>query len=68
MHSTKPSSQDPAVDLSSTARIDRRNSVLAQIEAALLAGELGVANADQGGDPYNQGKARADAWGKGRLR
>jgi hypothetical protein len=44
-------SQDPA----DTARIDRRRSILAQIEAALLSDKLALEELEQhgGGDPYN---------------
>ena len=56
------------VDTSSTARIDRRQTVLAQIEAALLADKLSVLNLaaeSTGTDPYNRGLPRAaDNWGK----
>lgn len=58
------------VDTSSTARIDRRQTVLAQIEAALLADKLSVielADDQTGTDPYNSGSARgADSWGSRR--
>jgi hypothetical protein len=54
------------IDTGSTARIDRRSSVLAQIEAALLADKLSVlelVDESAGGDPYNRGKAQAnDLW------
>lgn len=52
-------------DTSSTARIDRRRSVLAQIEAALLADKLGVLEVVEestGTDPYNRGRLKGDAW------
>lgn len=43
-----------------TVRIDRRHSVLAQIEAALLADKLQIeepeAQRATGSDPYNSGK------------
>lgn len=52
-------------DLEDTARIDRRKSVLAQIEAALLADKLAVEES-KGSDPYNSGvyprMAGGDAW------
>lgn len=55
-------------DTGSTARIDRRQTVLAQIEAALLADKLSVLDfADEkgaGSDPYNCGRARGDVWSK----
>lgn len=53
-----------AVDTSTTAKIDRRQSVLAQIEAALLADKLGVLELarESGNDPYNRGRVKADAW------
>ena len=50
------------VDTASTARIDRRQTVLAQIEAALLADKLSVvemAEEGTGTDPYNRGVPRA---------
>ncbi len=57
------------VDSATTVRIDRRQTVLAQIEAALLADKLSVLEiADEGkctgSDPYNRGRARAASWGK----
>ena len=42
----------PPQDLEDTARIDRRNTVLAQIEAALMADKLAV-ETTKGADPYN---------------
>lgn len=45
------------VDTGSTARIDRRQTVLAQIEAALLADKLAVLELHEentGTDPYNR--------------
>lgn len=55
------------VDTSSTARIDRRQTVLAQIEAALLSDKLAVMNLSEentGTDPYNSGiYPKAQAWG-----
>jgi hypothetical protein len=58
-------------ETSSTARIDRRNTVLAQIEAALLADKLALLElADEraftGTDPYNLSKKSYDAWGSSR--
>lgn len=57
-----PNSPD---DLEDTARIDRRKTVLAQIEAALLADKLSIEGA-QGTDPYNSGvypkMAGGEAW------
>ncbi len=53
----------------STPRIDRRRTVLAQIEAALLADKMGVlelAGESTGTDPYNRGRARATVWSPGR--
>jgi hypothetical protein len=44
--------------LSDTARIDRRRTILAQIEAALLADKLSLEEVSQkatGSDPYNSG-------------
>lgn len=55
------------VDIASTARIDRRQTVLAQIEAALLADQISVldlAQENTGTDPYNSGYGRSDAWEK----
>ena len=57
------------VDTASTARIDRRQTVLAQIEAALLADKLSVLeladeSAGTGTDPYNMGRTRSTVWGK----
>jgi hypothetical protein len=46
-----------SVDPTSTARIDRRQSVLAQIEAALLADKLTLlelTDENTGTDPYNR--------------
>ena len=59
---------DP-VDSATTVRIDRRQTVLAQIEAALLADKLSVLEisgeaACTGTDPYNRGQVRTAAWGK----
>lgn len=50
------------IDTASTARIDRRHSVLAQIEAALLADKLSVLEISEestGQDPYNSFRASA---------
>ena len=57
------------VDSASTVRIDRRQTVLAQIEAALLADKLSVLEIAHEGtctgtDPYNRGRAHAAVWGK----
>jgi hypothetical protein len=55
------------IDTASTARIDRRQTVLAQIEAALLANKLSVlelVDENTGTDPYNRYSASADVWGK----
>lgn len=48
-------SDKPGPDTGDTARIDRRKSVLAQIEAALLADKLAIEELEQHGgrDPYN---------------
>ncbi len=51
-------------DTGDTARIDRRQTVLAQIEAALLANKLTVLDFDEeraGSDPYNHSRARSTA-------
>ncbi|MEO6186631.1 MAG: hypothetical protein ABIP38_07940 [Steroidobacteraceae bacterium] len=57
------------VDSASTVRIDRRQTVLAQIEAALLADKLSVLEIAgegtcAGTDPYNRGRTHAAGWGK----
>jgi len=53
------------IDANSTARIDRRQTVLAQIEAALLANKLSVLEIRQeertGNDPYNTSRSMAAA-------
>lgn len=57
----EPEGLDPAT----TVRLPVRNSVLAQIEAALLAEKLAVSDATvrrKGADPYNQARAKTDAW------
>jgi hypothetical protein len=63
------------MDLEDTARIDRRNTILAQIEAALLADKLSLeATSGQatGTDPYNtgirKGIASPSAWKDKRVR
>jgi hypothetical protein len=59
------------IDLAATARIDRRQTVLAQIEAALLADKLSVvdfAEESTGTDPYNRGRSRPSAWDSKRSR
>lgn len=45
------------VKLGDTARIDRRNTILAQLEAALLADKLALEEIQTkgGSDPYNSG-------------
>jgi hypothetical protein len=59
-------------DTGDTARIDRRQTVLAQIEAALLANKLSVLDFDEeraGSDPYNRSRARSAAvWDTRRKR
>lgn len=55
------------VDPSSTARLDRRQSVLAQIEAALLADKLSVLEIREestGTDPYNSFRPSAGPWAR----
>ena len=55
------------VDTSSTARIDRRQTIFAQIEAALLADKLSILELVEEGtgtDPYNRGRSPAEVWGK----
>jgi hypothetical protein len=57
------------LDTGSTARIDRRNTILAQIEAALLSGESTVVEGVRkvsGADPYNCGRTGVDVWGSRR--
>jgi hypothetical protein len=66
---TKTQSKLDKIDTASTARIDRRQTVLAQIEAALLANKLSVLelvdeNENTGTDPYNRYRKGADLWGK----
>jgi hypothetical protein len=57
-------------DLEDTVRIDRRTTVLAQIEAALLADKLSIAESNEGTDPYNSGAyprlSANDIWRTGR--
>ncbi len=61
-------------ELEDTARIERRYAVIAQIEAALLAGRLEVSEAPRratGTNPYDSGAqrpvaSRADGWGSRR--
>ena len=51
-------SPDAGSQLDDTVRIERRRTILAQLEAALLADKLAVAPADlarTGTDPYNSG-------------
>ena len=60
-----------SIDTASTARIDRRQTVLAQIEAALLADKLSVVDLVEestGTDPYNRGRARPSVWDSKRSR
>jgi hypothetical protein len=59
----------PVEDIEDTARIDRRNTILAQIEAALLADKLSLETSAQGtdNDPYNSGVhkvPKAGVWNK----
>jgi hypothetical protein len=59
------------IDTATTARIDRRQTVLAQIEAALLADKLAVvdfAEESTGTDPYNRGRTKPLAWNSKRSR
>jgi hypothetical protein len=54
-------------DLASTARLNRRQSILAQIEAALLADKLAVLETREestGTDPYNSFRASAGPWAR----
>jgi hypothetical protein len=50
------------VDPADTARINRRDTVLAQIEAALLADKLAIEEMKNhgGGDPYNSAATGTD--------
>jgi hypothetical protein len=53
------------LDPATTVRLPVRNTVLAQIEAALLAETLSVSEAQtgfRGIDPYNQAPPRKDTW------
>jgi hypothetical protein len=55
------------VDTAITARIDRRQTILAQIEAALLADKLSVLELGKestGTDPYNSGRVSHSVWSK----
>ncbi|HXC59851.1 MAG TPA: hypothetical protein VN645_11080 [Steroidobacteraceae bacterium] len=67
----EPRETEP-VDTSQTARIDRRQTVLAQIEAALLANKLSVlelAVESTGTDPYNRSRAPVtNTWDNKRVR
>jgi hypothetical protein len=61
-----------SADTADTARIDRRGTVLAQIEAALLANKLSVidfAEERNGTDPYNHSRSPvATVWDQKRVR
>jgi hypothetical protein len=60
-----PEELDPA----STVRLPVRNTVLAQIEAALLAETLSIAeynDSHKGIDPYNRAAPRRDSWANNR--
>ena len=53
------------IDTAATVRIDRRQTVLAQIEAALLANKLSVLEVREertGTDPYNSCRPITGAW------
>lgn len=55
------------VDTAITARIDRRQTVFAQIEAALLANKLSVLELREeatGTDPYNSVRVSKGPWSK----
>jgi hypothetical protein len=60
-----------SIDTAATARIDRRQTVLAQIEAALLADKLAVLDVVEectGTDPYNRGRSTPSVWDGKRVR
>jgi hypothetical protein len=61
-----------SVDSADTARIDRRGTILAQIEAALLANKLSVLELTEertGTDPYNRSRSPATGvWSHKRVR
>jgi hypothetical protein len=70
-----PQSDPQDVNLEDTVRIDRRKTILAQIEAALLADKLSVeptGSQGTGTDPYdsasNRGLAPPGAWQNKRNR
>jgi hypothetical protein len=53
------------IDPSATARLNRRQSVLAQIEAALLADKISVLEISEeatGTDPYNSSRSTSGPW------
>ncbi len=51
------------LDTASTVRLPIRNTVLAQLEAALLAEKLAVSEAKAKGiDPYNKAVPKPDSW------
>lgn len=59
------------IDTATTARIDRRQTVLAQIEAALLSDKLSLVDFAEectGTDPYNRGRPKASVWDAKRRR
>jgi len=67
----RDSSSTNEASLGDTVRIDRRNTILAQVEAALLSDKLDIPGAERkaGGDPYNSGRSKAtDSVWKGRAR
>jgi hypothetical protein len=63
---TEQTSDNPdEIDTASTVRLPVRVSVLARIEAALLADKVSVSgarNRRQGKDPYNVLPAKRDSW------
>lgn len=64
---TDSNSKLDQIDTAATVRIDRRQRVFAQIEAALLADKLTVAEVrddSAGTDPYNSGRNPSSAWNK----
>jgi hypothetical protein len=66
-HMTDSARKIDYIDVASTARIDRRQTVLAQIEAALLANKLSVLDVREertGTDPYNSSRSDPGPWAR----